>query len=153
MASYLGHPFVRENSDAILILTTVMTVFAGFLVAIMTILGDPVMIPKGSWRIAENRHHELEDSIIRHMYLFYLYLISIGLMFAGVLMQKHHSYSKVLELLMECIEFAYLFFGVWAFLLTLALPKALGKIQLERSEAEIAARREIEGIREPPPSS
>jgi len=38
-ASYFGQPLVRDNSDAITIITTVITVFAGFLVAIMAILG------------------------------------------------------------------------------------------------------------------
>ncbi len=149
-ASYFGHSLLRDNSDAILIITTVMTVFAGFLVAIMAILGDPGMIPKGSWRIAENRHSILEAAIIRHMYLFYLYLIAIGLMFTGVLLRKQTD-SPVLKYLNEYVEYAYLFFGIWSFLLTLALPRALGKIQLDRSEAEIRKRREKEGINESSP--
>jgi hypothetical protein len=39
------------------------------------------------------------------------------------------------------IERLYLFFGVLSFLLTLALPGALGKLQLARAEAEIERRR------------
>lgn len=146
VASYFGHSLMRDNADAVIVITTVMTVFAGFLVAIMTILGDPVMIPKGSWRIAENRHRDLENTIIRHMYLFYLYLIAVGLMFASVLLQKL-PHGKMPELIGDGIEFGCLFFGIWSFLLTLSLPKAIGKIQLARSEAEIEARRVSEGIR------
>ncbi|MFX7620842.1 hypothetical protein ABTJ52_20855, partial [Acinetobacter baumannii] len=63
-AAFFGHPLLRENPDAVTVIVTVMTVFAGFLVAIITVLGDPAMIPDGSWRIAEIRHKKL-DAIVR----------------------------------------------------------------------------------------
>src|ERR1039457_6885186 len=66
VAAYYGQPLVRENPEATLVLATVMTVFAGFLVAIIAVLGDPAMIPRGSWRVAEMRHDNLEASVIRH---------------------------------------------------------------------------------------
>jgi hypothetical protein len=112
----------------------------------MAVLGDPAMIPKGSWRVAEIRHKQLEDVVITHTYLFYLYLIAIGLMFVGVLIQKI-PYCDGHEGLKRCVEISYLFFGVFSFLLTLALPKTLAKIQLARSDAEIERRRAEEGIK------
>ena len=62
--SYFGQPMVRDNSDAVTVMITVITVFAGFLVAIITILGDPAMIPAGSWRVAEGRHRSLGCGLI-----------------------------------------------------------------------------------------
>jgi hypothetical protein len=88
VAAYYGQPLVRENAEAITTIVTVMTVFAGFLVAIMAILGDPAMTPKGSWRIAENRHKKIERLVIQHTYLFYTYLVSIGVLFVAVLVRK-----------------------------------------------------------------
>jgi len=145
-AAYYGQPLVRENSDATLILATVMTVFAGFLVGIIAVLGDPTMIPKGSWRIAEMRHDRLEASVTRHTSLFYVYLTAIALLFVGVLIANEPD-GTVSAGIKIWIERLYLFFGIFSFLLTLGLPRALGKIQLARSEAEIEGRRRDAGIR------
>ena len=48
LAAYFGQPSVHKNPDLILIVITVFTVFAGFLIAIITIIGDPIMIPHRS---------------------------------------------------------------------------------------------------------
>jgi len=144
-AAFYGQPLADGNSDVITIIITVMTVFAGFLVAIITILGDPAMIPEGSWRKAEVRHRRLEGIIIRQTALFYLYLIAIAFLFAGVLISKEPD-KVVSKEVKAWIEYGYLFFGVFSFLLTLALPRALGQIQIGRSQAEIERRRKEEGI-------
>ncbi|MDR3378703.1 MAG: hypothetical protein P4M10_08470 [Verrucomicrobiae bacterium] len=148
IASYFGQPFVGDNSEAITIITTVITVFAGFLVAIMAILGDPALLPKGSWRAAEIGRGKVEGLIIRHTWIFYIYLISIGLLFSGVLVHKIPN-AVVSGRIKIIIEYSYLFFGVFSFLLTMALPRVLGQIQLARSESEIEARRAAAGIRPP----
>ena len=148
VAAYFGQPLVERNGDAILMMITVMTVFAGFLVAIIAILGDPAMIPKGSWRIAETRHTRLVAIVTRHTSLFYVYLIAIGLLFAGVLADKEPD-DFLSQKVKSYIEFAFMFCTVFSFLLTLALPKVLGDIQIARSEAEIEARRSAEGIKPP----
>ena len=145
-AAHFGYPLVHDNSDAAIIMVTVMTVFAGFLVAILTILGDPIMIPKGSWRVAEFRHITLERIILRHTTLFYVYLLTIGLLFGGVLLRKS-PVGLISENTKLWVEETYLFFAVFSFLLTLALPHVLGKIQMARSEGEIAARRAAEHIK------
>jgi hypothetical protein len=145
VAAYYGQPLVHENPDAILIIITVMTVFAGFLVAIIAILGDPAMIPGGSWRIAEGRRENIEARINHHIWLFVFYLIAIGLLFTAVLLNKapdvvvSHTWKLWIERL-------YLFFGVSSFFLTFALPSALHKLQLGRIDAEIEKRRRGAGI-------
>ena len=72
VAAYYRQPYVRENSDAVLIVTTVFTVFAGFLVAIITILGDPSLVPEGSWRLVEQRRESIHNRIISHIYLCFI---------------------------------------------------------------------------------
>ena len=79
--AYEAAPLVYENGDAINILITVYTVFAGFLVAIIAVLGDPILIPSGSWQTAENNRHKIENRLIRYSYLFVLYLITIAIIF------------------------------------------------------------------------
>ena len=48
LVAYFAQPYAEDNSDLILVVTTVFTVFAGFLVAIITILGDPSLVPTGN---------------------------------------------------------------------------------------------------------
>jgi hypothetical protein len=124
-----------------------MTVFAGFLVAIITILGDPGMIPSGSWRVAELRRNNIEARLITHIWLFVFYLISIGFLFAGALLNKAPEALVSMEWKIW-IERLYLFFGVSSFLLTFALPIALLRFQLGRIDAEIDRRRREAGIQD-----
>src|SRR5690242_3316463 len=94
VAAYCGEPLVRHNSDAILILTTVFTVFAGFLVAIIAVLGDPAMIPDGSWRAAEVRRDRIESQLIVHTWLFVIYLLAVGFLFTGVIVRDSKIVSE-----------------------------------------------------------
>jgi hypothetical protein len=144
--SYFGQPLVSGNSDAILVIITVMTVFAGFLVAIIAILGDPAMIPEGSWRTAENKWESVYASVTTHTWIFRLYLVAIALLFAGVLLEKAPigAVSCVWKL---WIERAYLFFGVFSFCLTMALPGMLARLQLQRVSAEVDRRRRETGLK------
>lgn len=140
VASYFGQPLAHDNSDAVLVLITVMTVFAGFLVAIIAVLGDPAMIPDGSWHIPEMRRDNIEAKLIRHLWLFIIYLIAIALLFVGVLLNK--ASSTVIPMVVKVwIERLYLFFGILSFLFTFGLPRALLKLQLERYDAETERRR------------
>jgi len=85
-AAFYGQPLVHGNTDAITIIITVMTVFAGFLVAIIAILGDPAMMPAGSWRAAENSHQIVHGRVATYTWLFQLYLIAIAFLFLGALL-------------------------------------------------------------------
>jgi uncharacterized membrane protein len=141
-----AQPYVDPNSEAVLIVITIFTVFAGFLVAIIAILGDPVLLPEGSWRVAEVRRDAVEKRLIWHSWLFTAYLVTIALLFAGVVLSKaqlaaNHVWIK------EWVERAYLFVGITSFLLSFALPWTLMVIQRRRVDAEIEHRRHDEGAR------
>ena len=138
-------PFVDPNSDAVLIVITVFTVFAGFLVAIIAILGDPAMLPEGSWRAAEIRRDTVERRLIWHSWLFTAYLITIALLFIGVVLAKAQLTEDHLWI-KDWIERAYLFIGITSFLLSLALPWTLRTIQRGRVDAEISRRRQRVGM-------
>jgi lysylphosphatidylglycerol synthetase-like protein (DUF2156 family) len=83
-----SQPYIDPNSEAVLIVITVFTVFAGFLVAIIAILGDPALLPEGSWRAAEVRRDAVERRLIWHSWLFTAYLVTIALLFVGVVLEK-----------------------------------------------------------------
>jgi hypothetical protein len=144
-AAYYGEPLVRHNTDAILILTTVFTVFAGFLVAIIVILGDPSMVPEGSWRIPETRRDGVEGQLIVHAWLFIAYLLAIGFLFAGVLIRESHSVPEIIKV---WINRTYLFLGVLSFLMTFGLAKSMVAFQLARYDAEIKRRRSATGLKD-----
>lgn len=145
ICAYFAAPLVYSNNEAITILITVYTVFAGFLIAIIAILGDPLLLPSGTWRTAENNRANIESRLIRYSYLFALYLITIAIIFVGVLF-KDAPIAVIPAVCKEWIARAYLFFGVAAFILSLALPKTLMDIQRSRVDEEIERRRKAEDI-------
>ena len=145
VVSYYASPFIFHNYDAVSIFVTVYTVFAGFLVAVIAILGDPTLLPEGSWREAENHRDDIEARLIRHTYLFGLYLTTIGLIFVSALL-KDAPVNIVSTCVKDWIIRAHLALGVAAFLLSLALPKMLMDIQRIRVDAEISRRRREAGI-------
>lgn len=147
VAAYYGQPLVHCNTDAITILITVMTVFAGFLVAIIAILGDPSMLPDGSWRAAEMSHPAVYNKVVTYAWLFRLYLVAIAFLFAGALIDKAQN-AVVPAIWKIWIERSYLFFGVFSFLCTVTLPGTLGRLQMARVEAEIDRRRKVDGIKD-----
>jgi hypothetical protein len=137
-SSYYAQPAVHQNPDLVLVIITVFTVFAGFLIAIITIIGDPIMIPQGSWRISELGRDRMDNRLFWHIVLFFLYLLTIALLFVGVILEKtlpDHDTWKT------WIERTYLFLAVNSFLLTFALPTSLLKIQRARYDAETERRR------------
>ncbi|MBN8958342.1 MAG: hypothetical protein J0H17_17530 [Rhizobiales bacterium] len=143
LAAYFGQPSVHKNPDLILIIITVFTVFAGFLIAIITIIGDPIMIPHGSWRIAEVRRDVMMSRLSWHVGLLICYLLTIGLLFTGVVLEKALDEHSLWRL---WVERSYLFVGVTSFLFTFALPSALVQMQSARYDAEIERRRREAGI-------
>ena len=143
LASYLGQPLIHGNEQAVDVIVTVFSVLAGFLVAIIAIVGDPVLLPPGTWRAAELERGKLNRRLIRHKWLFTLYLITLGLVFFALLL-KDKDPNVVLWL-----ERGFLFFGVFAFVLSLALPGSLMKVQRERIDAVIEHRRKEDSVHEP----
>jgi hypothetical protein len=144
VSAYFAQPYMHHNADAILIIVTVLTVFAGFLIAIITILGDPIMIPDGSWRVAEGGRDRMEQRLYTHITLFVLYLVTIGFLFAGVILDKAIAEESALKL---WIERFYLFLAVTSFLFTFALPASLMDLQRLRYDAETERRRRRDGIK------
>jgi hypothetical protein len=143
--AYWAQPYTDNNTDIVLFVTTVFTVFAGFLVAIITILGDPSLVPGGSWRNVEARRDGIEQRIVLHIYLFVFYLITIAFIFVSVIFEKVPN-SVISEDIKAWVVRGYLFFGVFAFLLSFALPFALHRIQMSRLDEETERRRRADGI-------
>lgn len=146
VSRYWGE-YVVGNEAAIGIFVTVYTVLAGFLVAVITVLGDPSLLPTGSWRSAEGHRSAIESRLIRHTWLFVLYLVTIGVIFVGALLGKAPE-DVISTDVKSVIAHIHLALGVAAFILTLAMPKMLMDIQRKRVDAEIDRRRADAGIKD-----
>jgi hypothetical protein len=144
VTAYYVQPYVGRDSDVVVIIITIFSVFAGFLIATIAIIGDPRMIHEGSWRIAEAAREKMQQRLSWHISLLFIYLITIGLLFVGVILEKALPKGSIIKLY---VERGYLFFGTTSFLLTFALPLALRRMQQEMYDAEIERRRRLEGAR------
>jgi hypothetical protein len=143
--AYFTQPYASKNSDLILIIITVVTVFAGFLIAIITIIGDPILIPEGSWRTSESGRARMIQRLNLHVALFMLYLITVAFLFVGVVLDKALHDDSLWKI---WIERSYLFFGITSFLLTFGLPSHLIELQTNRYDAETGRRRRRVGLPE-----
>lgn len=142
LAGLKGQPLIHNNAQAINIIVTVFSVLAGFLVAIMTIIGEPGSLLGKSWRVYEINRKNVFTRLVRQKWLFYLYLTTLGVIFVASLVK---TVSPELTIWLERI---YLGGATMAFILSLGLPAALLNIQLERHDAIIAAKRKSSNIKD-----
>ncbi len=138
--AYWGQPLIHGNDNAIGVIVTVFSILAGFLVAIITIIGDPSSLPSGGWQRARLGSEMLYNRLTRHRLLFLIYLITLLFVFIAALIQGKVAFLDI------WVERIFLFFAIAAFSLSFQLPASLMNLHKERIEQEIEARREKEGI-------
>lgn len=134
IAFAFGHDLIHENAEATQVIVTVFSILAGFLIAIMTLLGDQSVLP-GSWRIAETTRLKIQTKLIRQKWLFYVYLVTLTVIFVATLVRP------TLPDVTVWLERTYLGLATTSFLLSFSLPSTLMAVQMERVEAVIGARR------------
>jgi hypothetical protein len=142
LASYYGQPLVHGNQDAINVIVTVFSILAGFLVAVITLVGDPKSLPSGSWQVARLGSELTYNRLIRHKWLFKAYLVTLFLIFVSIVIKNRFPSAQVV------IEYIYMFFAAVSCFLSFKLPAALMELQQERIEHEIEERRKNEGIQD-----
>lgn len=140
LVACLSQPLIHGNQDAINVIVTVFSILAGFLIAVITLVGDPKSLPSGSWRAAKLGSELTYNRLNRHKWLFYLYLVSLFLIFISIVIK---SSFPVLQI---SIEYAYMFFATAATFFSFKLPAGLMQLQQERIEQEIEERKRMEGI-------
>ncbi|PKQ08610.1 MAG: hypothetical protein CVT73_06500 [Alphaproteobacteria bacterium HGW-Alphaproteobacteria-12] len=135
-ASKYGLEFIHGNDKATDVIVTVFSILAGFLIAIMSLLGDASLLPR-SWKVTESQRQSIKSKLIRQKWLFYLYLLTLSVIFASSLFKKQWP-----EVTMY-LERAYFGLAVTAFLLSFRLPASLMAVQLDRVDAVIGAKRSV----------
>jgi hypothetical protein len=134
---YWGQPLIHDNSDAIDIIVNVFSILAGFLVTIMTLLGEPGLFHGRSWRSDAVKRSNTYRRLVRHKWLFITYLIVLALVFAAALITKNFPNHPAIM----WIERLYLGFAVFAFFMSIALPGRLMNLQLARFDEMVENRR------------
>lgn len=128
VGAIFGQPLIHGNEMAINVIVTVFSILAGFLVAIMTMMGDPSTFSGRSWRANEKGREKIFNQLVRQKWMFILYLVTLGLVLAASLI------GKILPDWAICIEQVYLGTAITAFMLSLGLPSTLMKIQLAKHD-------------------
>lgn len=141
VSAYYGQPLIHKNDQAINLIVTVFSVLSGFLIAIIAIIGDPMLLPPGTWRAAEMGREKLEKKLVRHKFLFFLYLLTLGVVFLTLLFKDDYLQLTV------WLERIFLFSGTAAFFCSTWLPGSLMKGQQDKINAVIEHRRSEAGIK------
>lgn len=127
-------PFVHGNSDAVNILVTLYSILAGVLIAVITIIGDPVFLVGGkSWRYSELKRKEIVTQLRNKRLLFFLYLFTLVL----ILLTKILPGSSVTE----WSERVYLILSFYGLYFSFRLPSTIMKAQEEKLDQYIKQRR------------
>jgi len=137
---WLGEPLTSGNVEALRILVTAFSILAGVLIAIIALLGNPVGLYGGSWRVASAHRRQIRRRLYRYALLFYVYLIVIGLAYASALLGG----MGAIPCLAHWIERVALSVGVGAFVWSLGLPRIIVQIHMERLDDAVSERRASE---------
>jgi hypothetical protein len=135
IGGYIGQPLVHHNEGAVNVIVTLFSVLAGFLVAILTLVGDPTVFTGRAWRVQESARTKMRRRLIQQKYLFFVYLATLGTVFITTLIPKEYGSAII------WCERVYLAIAILGFLISFRLPGTLMQIQVERYDAMIETKR------------
>ena len=141
--AWIGEPLMRNNADLLVAIITLFAVFGGFLVAILSIAGEPLVAKDGSWRRLELNRNATVQRMDRARLLFYAYLIGSKLIIIVLALAKS-SDPRILGIL-KYANYVCLWFTSMGVLFSFALPSMLIGIQQSRIDDEIERRRKPGG--------
>jgi len=136
-AGWWGQPWIHDNAEARGIIVDVFSILVGFLMTIMTLLGEPGLVRGRTWRSDAVKRPNFEQRLVRHKWLFVSYLAVLALAFMASLVIRHAPDSP----LVASLERWYLGCAVFAFIYSVLLPFRLQRLQLERFDELVEARR------------
>ncbi len=132
-----GGPITNGSQEALRLLVMTISILAGFLIAIITLSGDPQMLYLGSWRIASLHATEIGRALSRYRMLFYIYLLVIVITLLATLTDGHRINCTVVHWIDRCA----LGLGFTALYFSFGLPGSLIRIQKDRLEEEVKRRK------------
>lgn len=115
-------------------IAVIFSILAASLFAVVSIVGDPGMLPSGSSAAAWTSARDLQKQLHGFNGLFLLYLLTLGLLVASEVIE-HSKWEKLYWL-----TDVYATFAIAGFLLSFALPFDFMALQKRRMEQEIQNR-------------
>jgi peptidoglycan/LPS O-acetylase OafA/YrhL len=128
----------HNNSNALTVLVTVFSILAGFLIAVMAIVGNERALRGRNWRQDTFYLVQIRRDLKRHAALFYLYLAILALAFLASL---NLGWPNNFQIGVECF---LLFLACVAMLFSFSLPGQLTKRHIKDLEMVIRTRQEEE---------
>lgn len=134
-----GPPPAGQSSDfALRMLANALSILAGFLIAVIVMLGDPRSLYRGNWRIASAHRREIRRALNRTAYLFCAYLAVIAFVFVASLLDTY-ALTVIDPRWMKHIALSA---GGTVLLWSFALPLVILKAQLSRLDEEVEDRKQ-----------
>lgn len=134
---WYGQPFVHGNEEARGVIVNVFSILAGFLITVMTLLGEPGLYRGRTWRSDAVKRSNVYQALVRHKWLFIAYLSVLALVFLTTIVAKRDPNTTAVVVL----EGLYLSFATFAFIYSLMLPSRLLSLQLARFDELVDSRR------------
>lgn len=128
LGAYFLQPLISGNKDAVNTVVTVFSILAGFLIAVITFIGDP---GPSEWRDLQLGRREVKAKLRRHRWLFYLYLVTLGLALAMFLIPSTYV------TLIVWFERAFVGVAIFVFLASFTLPNSLSQLQMAKYDAAL----------------
>lgn len=127
-----------QSVDALAATAGVSATFAGFIVAILTLLGDASALLPGNWRVASAQSAEIHVRFRRLQFIFFCYLILCFSAIFLLITQNDFTPPRVYIAYASCSLLWY------CLIVTFEMPKSLNSIRADRAKALMANRREEE---------
>lgn len=139
---WIGPSPTAEKSDwALRILATALSILAGILLAVITLLGDPRSLYPGSWRVASAHRRQIRRALNRFAMLFWLYLGVIALALTTAVLDAYETTALDVRRI-SWVKHVALSLGIVALLWSFSLPSTIRRAQLARLDREVERRKE-----------
>ncbi|MBU2714387.1 hypothetical protein [Zooshikella harenae] len=74
LGSVYGQPLIHKTPEALNVIVTMFSILSGFLVAIITLIGDEKVLPSGGYRAVILGQGNTRKRLRKQQFLFYIYL-------------------------------------------------------------------------------
>ncbi|MEW7006748.1 hypothetical protein [Lentilitoribacter sp. EG35] len=133
-SAFVGYKFQPEisgNKDAINTIVTIFSILAGFLIAIITLISEPILRQAKDWTELQGMKSTIRRKLLRQNMLFFLYLLTLGLALIMFVVP-----STMVDV-QKYMQMGFLGLATFVFLASFTLPGSLLKIQMDRYDAEL----------------
>lgn len=142
LSIFIGYhlqPMLESKPRLVGTFVTIFSILAGFLIAIMIFVVDPIVRKAKSWDELQGMEPVVSIRLNRCKFLFYLYLFSLCFAVAVDLVPNEY------EVLHKWLQVAFLSLSIGVLIASFGLPKRLISIQMEMYN-EALKKWEPEGI-------